>query len=174
MLARETGAHGVWIAIWSVVGIAATAAAPALLDYPFLLMLLAPRAAFVFLAAPTIGIFWFVILGTIRLSISDANWFVVGRRVPERVAEMMEARDRKRESRWPWVRTMGRASARLVKLLCASAPLAAIVLFLRPNGRYLGVAGAFGVGGRLAGISSVGGTIVYLVAVHLGVAEIFG
>jgi len=173
-LVRDTGAHGLWIAIWSVVGIAATAGSPFLLDAPFLLMLLAPRAAFVLLAAPTVGIFWFVILGTVRLSIADANWFVVGRRLPGRIAEMVEQRQGKVESRWPWVRTVGRMSSRLVKLLCASAPLAALVLFLRPNGRYLGVAGAFGVGSTLAGVSSVGGTIVYLIAVHLGVAELFG
>ena len=174
VLVRDTGGHGLWIALWSVVGIAGTAAAPFLLDTPFWLMLLAPRAAFVVLAAPTVGIVWFVLLGTLRLSVSDANWFVVGRRVPEHVNAMVEAREAKAENRWPWVRTAGRMSARLVKLLCASAPLAALVLFLRPNGKYLGVAGAFGVGGRLAGISSVGGTIVYLIAVHLGIAEIFG
>lgn len=173
-LIAEAGPHGLWIAFWSIVGIAATAGAPLMLDQPFLLMLLAPRAAFVVLAAPTVGMFWFVILGTLRLSVADASWFVVGRRAPQRIAAIAEQRERKLQSSWPWVRTAARMGARLAKLLCASAPLAALVLFLRPNGKYLGVAGAFGVGSAVAGISSVGGTIVYLIALHLGVAEIFG
>ncbi len=162
---KQSGPHGAWIALWSIVGWVGTATAPFLLDSPFLLMALAPRAAFVFLAAPTVGLFWFVVLGTLRLSITDANWFLVGKRLPQRSAP---ADHETPCSRW---RIPMRISRKLMALLCKSAPLAALVLFLRPNGRYLGVAGAFGVDGRIAGVSSIAGTIVYLIAVHLGIAE---
>ena len=166
---RASGGHGLWIAFWSVVGWVGTVTAPFLLDEPFLLMALAPRTAFVVLAAPTVGLFWFVLLGTLRLSITDANWFLVGRRMPELSSLHRRAEEDDAPPRW---RVPLRVSSTMVKWLCRSAPLAGLVLFLRPNGKYLGVAGAFGVGPRVAGISSVTGTIVYLIAVHIGVAEL--
>ena len=68
---------------------------------------------------------------------------------------------------------MWRITTKLCAWLCSTALLAAAVLFFRPNGRYLGVAGAHGVDSRLAGVSSVAGTISYLVAMHVGVGSIF-
>ncbi len=165
---RQSGVHGAWIALWSIVGWAGTATAPFLLDSPVLLMMLAPRAAFVLLAAPTVGLFWFVVLGTFRLSVTDASWFLVGRRLPQ-----WSAKQEDRMAQCPRWRVPMRIGRRLMVVLCTSAPLAALILFLRPNGRYLGVAGSFGVDSRLAGVSSVAGTIVYLIAVHLGVGELF-
>lgn len=67
-----------------------------------------------------------------------------------------------------------RITTKLCAWLCSTALLAAVVLFFRPNGRYLGVAGAHGVDSRLAGVSSVLGTMSYLIAVHIGMASFFG
>ncbi len=133
-----------------------------------LLMLLAPRAAFVVLAAPHIGFVQFVVLGTARLAVTDASWFIVGKRFPERTGGPTVL------SRVRWMRWTLRITTKLAAWLCSTGLLAAAVLFFRPNGRYLGVAGAHGVNSRLAGVSSVLGTVSYLIAVHIGVGSLFG
>lgn len=161
------GLHGVWILAWACVSWGATIWSPALIEHPVLLMLLAPRAAFVVLAAPHLGFLPFVLLGTLRLAITDASWFIVGKRFPDRARRVPTL------SRVGGLRWIVRITTRLCGWLCSTAMLAAAVLFFRPNGRYLGVAGAHGVDSRLAGISSVAGTVTYLVAVHVGVASVF-
>lgn len=130
-------------------------------------MLLAPRAAFVVLAAPHIGFLPFVAIGTARLAVTDASWFIIGKRFPDRTSGP-SLLSRMRVTRWTLAVTK-----RLCAWLCSTALLAAVVLFFRPNGRYLGIAGAHGVNSRLAGFSSVLGTMSYLVAVHLGVGRLF-
>lgn len=130
-------------------------------------MLLAPRAVFVLLAAPQMNLVAFVLLGTARLAMTDASWYIVGKRFPERTGK------RGTLSR---IRGMGwivRVTTCLCRWLCSTALLAGMVLFFRPNGRYLGVAGAHGVDSRIAGASSVAGTVAYLVAVHLGATTFF-
>jgi len=62
---------------------------------------------------------------------------------------------------------------RLAALMIRSRTLAAGVLFLRPNARYLAVAGAYGIPGVVAGSAAVAGTISYLVLIHSGVSFIF-
>ncbi len=146
----------------------ATIWSPALVGHPVLLMLLAPRAAFVVLAAPHIGFVQFVAIGTARLAVTDASWFIIGKRFPDRTVGPTAL------SRVRWMRWTVRITTKLCAWLCSTGLLAAVVLFFRPNGRYLGVAGAHGVTARLAGVSSVLGTVSYLVAVHLGVARLFG
>lgn len=130
-------------------------------------MLLAPRAVFVVLAAPHLNLVAFVLLGTARLAVTDASWFIAGRRFPTRTGKAGPL------SRVGGLRWLVRVTSQLCRWLCSTGLLAAAVLFLRPNGRYLGVAGAHGVDSRLAGVSSLAGTICYLVAVHVGVASLF-
>lgn len=145
---------------WTVVGVAGTIAAPVLIHRPVLLMALSPRAAFVALAARHLGLTAFVALGTARLCVSDASYFILGGRFPRSVQ--------------PSSRRVLRSAQRSMRLLCSSPPLAGLVLFLRPSGRYLAVAGAHRVSAPLATITSVTGTVVYLIAVHQGLGLMFG
>lgn len=154
--------------MWSLVGWSGTAGSPFLIDRPLLLMMLAPRAPFVLLAAPSTGFLLFVVLGTIRLSLTDASWYLVGCRVPQR-ARVGTTGNR----RWHAARVCASVSRRLVEALCRSRMLAGAVLFFRPNGRFLGVAGAFGVPAKLAASMSLFGTFVYLVVIHVGMSEVF-
>lgn len=165
---RSFGHHGSWILGWAALSWTATIWSPALVGHPVLLMLFAPRAAFVVLAAPHIGFLPFVALGTARLAVTDASWYIVGKRFPDRTNAPTAL------SRVRWMRWTIRITTKLCAWLCSTAVLAAAVLFFRPNGRYLGVAGAHGVDSRLAGISSVLGTMSYLIAVHIGMASFFG
>ena len=165
---RATGVHGVWIGVWSVVGVTGTIAAPALLGHPVLLMLLSPRAVFVALAAKETSLVALVVLGLFRLSIADLSYFVLGRRAE---ATLAIAAQQVRARRWWSPAAFGDRCARA---LCRSRTAAALVLFLRPSGRYLGVAGAYGVPTRLAALASVGGTVVYLIAMHQGAKWLIG
>ncbi len=164
---RGTGVHGVWIALWSIIAWGATPIAPLLLDVPVALMLLTPRAAFVLLAAPKLDLTTFIMLGTLRLSITDASWFIVGRRFPDAAPKL------RLDPRGWWYRLPLRWSRLACRWITGRPLLAGTFLFLRPTGRYLGVAGANGVCGRLAGICSVVGTVVYLALVHAGLATVF-
>ena len=170
---REARGHGVWILVWSVVSWVGTALSPTLLDRPVLLMALAPRATFVLIAAPHLGLWSFVALGTLRLSLTDWNWYLVGRRFPERGAAKAD-KARQADSRFVWVRWTLRVTNQLCRWLAGRRLVAGAVLFLRPNGKYLGVAGAYGVGPVVAGVSSVSGTVLYLIAMHQGAGALFG
>ncbi len=162
-----TGFHGAWIGLWSAVGLAGTLAAPFLLDQPLLLMALAPRALFVGLAAPGSDFLAFVIIGLIRLGIADASYFILGRRFPERtVSKKIDGLPR-------WRRLAALGCHRLVTMISSTPLTAFLALFIRPSGRYLAVAGSYGVSPRLAGWSSVLGTVTYLVAVHQGLGFLF-
>lgn len=165
---RSLGLHGPWILAWASLSWLGTIWSPALLAHPVALMLLAPRAAFIVLAAPHLGLLQFVALGTTRLAVTDASWFIVGKRFPDRPCKANFL------SRIPMLKWTLRVSAKLCSWVCSTRLLAAAVLFFRPNGKYLGVAGANGVSSRLAGASSILGTVAYLVAVHVGAGSFFG
>jgi hypothetical protein len=169
---RDARGHGVWILIWSMVSWVGTAWSPMLLERPVLLMALAPRATFVVLAAPHMNFVTFVLLGTVRLSLTDWNWYLVGRKFPERGAAKATASTA--SSGRVWVRWMLRFTNRMCTWLAGRPIVAAAVLFIRPNGKYLGVAGAYGVGPWVAGLSSVSGTMLYLAAVHQGAGFLLG
>lgn len=150
--------------LWSVVGMASTLAAPLLIGLPVVLMALAPRLVFVTLAAPQLDLFSFVALGTLRLSVTDPSYFIVGRRAAGSAAA------------FPFASPSGflsRSAKWLIGLITKSKLLAAAVLFLRPNSRYLAVAGWHQVPGWLAGSAAALGTMVYLVALHSGVSFLF-
>ncbi len=166
-----SGGHGVWILIWSLVGWGGTALAPFLTDHPFVLMLLAPRALFVALAVDSVALVPFVLAGTLRLAMTDASYFILGRRFP---------RDRSSSGRRPRslvrmrvARAFVRWTDALCRWLCNHGVKAGTVLFFRPNGKYLAVAGSYGVSARVAGWSSVSGTMLYLASFHLGIGLIF-
>jgi hypothetical protein len=170
---RQARGHGVWILLWSIVSWVGTALSPTLLERPVLLMALAPRATFVLLAAPHMGLWSFVALGTLRLSLTDWNWYLVGRRFPERGAAKAD-RARTDQSRFPWVRWTLRITDQLCRWLAGRRLVAGAVLFFRPNGKYLGVAGAYGVGPALAAATSLSGTVLYLIAMHQGLGALLG
>ncbi len=162
-----TGFHGAWIAMWSAVGLTGTLAAPFLLDQPLILMALAPRALFVGLAAPGSDLLTFLLIGVIRLGIADASYFILGRRFPERtVSKKIDGLPR-------WRRLAAMGCHRLIAMISSTPLLAFVALFIRPSGRYLAVAGSYGVRARVAGWSSVLGTVTYLVAVHQGAGFLF-
>lgn len=154
---RATGRHGAWIGVWSVIGWGGTLLAPLLIDHPFLLMLMAPRALFVALAADSVGLMGFVVLGTLRLGVTDASYFILGRR--------FRRTDRSPRGRF---RLLMRWTDVMCRWLCKDRLRAGTVLFLRPNGKYLAVAGSYGVSPWVAGLSSVFGTALYLTSFHLG------
>lgn len=162
-----SGGHGIWILVWSLVGWGGTALAPFLSEHPFVLMLLAPRALFVALAVDSVALIPFVIAGTLRLAMTDASYFILGRRfsrgdTPRRPRPLANARLRV-------ARIFVRWTDGLCRWLCNHGVKAGTVLFFRPNGKYLAVAGSYGVSARVAGWSSVSGTMLYLASFHLGV-----
>lgn len=165
---RQTGAHGAWIGIWSVLGLGGTVASPLLLSTPALLMFLAPRAVFVALAAPTLPLVPFLLMGLFRLSVADGSYFVLGGRVQTQVAEYAE---RCRSRRW-W--SPSGFADRCARWICHSRLMAGVVLFFRPSGRFCGVAAAYGVPAWLTGTATLSGTVVYLVAMHQGAQLLIG
>lgn len=171
-LAR-TGGHGAWIAAWTLVGWIGIAAAPFLIeDHPFLLMVLAPRTLFVALAVDSVDVVTFVLAGTLRLSIADGSYFIIGRRFPRQGRRVLAA-GANAGTIARLRRTVMRVADTLAHWLCARGLKAGIVLFFRPNARYMAVAGSYGVSARLAGWSSVIGTAVYLTSMYVGVGALF-
>jgi len=156
--------HLSWMGLWSVVGMASTVIAPLLIGLPVVLMALAPRLVFVSLAAVKMDLLSFVALGTLRLSVTDPSYFIVGRRAAQQAADFPL-----KPPRGPLTRLV----SWFVQLISRSHLLAAVVLFLRPNSRYLAVAGWNRVPGWVAGVAASTGTMVYLVAVHSGITLIF-
>lgn len=159
---RHGGVHSQWIVFCSLITTAGTIVTPLLLHRPVLLLLLAPRTVAVALAAGHLDLAEFLVLGTLRLSLADPSYFVMGRRF----ASIPGAR---RGPRGP----LGRLVLWLLDLIGRSSVLAGVVLFLRPSGRYLAVAGAKGVSVTLAMTAAATGTICYLAVVHTGRAQLF-
>lgn len=167
---RQSRRHGIWILLWSVVGWVGTGLAPMLTGQPFLLMLLSPRALFVALASNSVPLVPFVLLGTLRLSVTDASYYVIGRRLP---SEVRPSAPVARGGVIGLARSLARKGDRLCRWFCARPRLAGAFLFLRPNGKYLGLAGAYGVNSLVAGLSATLGTATFLAAIHLGAAALF-
>lgn len=159
--AGHSRGHMGWIVLWTCTATVGTVLSPVLLRYPVALMAMAPRALFVAVAATQLDLASFVVLGTVRLGVTDPSYYLVGRRLGAAASDRTDARRRSGLFR------------RLVTLMCRSRPLAAGVLFLRPNARYLAVAGANGIPGVVAGGAAIAGTISYLVLIHSGVGFVF-
>mgnify|MGYP000214782643 CR=1 FL=1 len=168
---RQSRRHGMWILTWSLVGWIGTALAPVLSGQPFLLMMLSPRALFVALASNSVPLLPFVLLGTLRLSVTDASYYLIGRKLP---GEVRPAAPEQRGGRViTFFRSIARRGDRICRWFCARPRLAGAFLFFRPNGKYLGLAGAYGVNSWVAGLSATLGTATFLTAVHVGFAAIF-
>lgn len=171
-LLSQSRGHGTWIVLWSLVGWVGTALAPTLTDMPLLLMLLSPRALFVALASGSVSLIPFVVLGTLRLSVTDASYFIMGSRFPQDT-DAPPSTTARAGTPTRLMRRIGRKGDALCRWFCARPKLAGAFLFLRPNSKYLAVAGAYRVSPWLAGISAVTGTAAFLTAVHVGIGAIF-
>ncbi|MEZ5279906.1 MAG: hypothetical protein R2770_05500 [Acidimicrobiales bacterium] len=101
--------------------------------------------------------------GTVRLSVTDASYFVCGRRAPSAARTRLP----RKTSGFARLRSWGK---RLGDLIHERPVLASAVLFARPSGRHLAIAGACGVSGLQASLSAVLGTIAYLALIHQGLA----
>lgn len=155
-----------WILTWSIVGWIGTLAAPVLAEHPFVLMMLSPRTLFAAMAVDSVNLAVFVLLGTLRLAATDASYFIVGRRYPG----LGQARRERRASAFARIRRrITNVVDAMVRWLCGHGLKAGTVLFLRPNGKYMAVAGANGVSAAVAGCASVAGTMLYLSFLYLGV-----
>lgn len=143
--------HVVPIVASSAVSALATVAAPRLAGSPLLLIALAPRLPFLLLAAGRVPLVLFLLIGTARLCMTDAQHFALGRRFGPAVLEPVCGR-----FRLP-------AWCRPVRLPAGSGTLLAV--FLRPVGRHLVLAGAGGASPMAVACADVAGTVAYLVAV---------
>ena len=134
-------------------------------------MMLSPRALFVALASGSVPLVPFVVLGTLRLSVTDASYFIIGSRFPRDTDAPPSTARVGTATRL--LRRLGRKGDAICRWFCARPKLAGAFLFVRPNSKYLAVAGAYRVSPWLAGLSAVTGTAVFLAAIHLGIGAIF-
>lgn len=167
---RRSRRHGAWIVLWSGIGLVGTLLAPVLVNHPFVLMLLSPRALFVAMASDSVGLVPFVLLGTLRLSATDASYYIIGRTLPDELAgnPTSDPGPVRRA-----IQAVAGRGDRICRWFCSRPRLAGAFLFVRPNGKYLGLAGAYGVNRWLAGLSATLGTATFLTAMHIGVAAAF-
>jgi hypothetical protein len=144
------------LAALTVVSSLGTVAAPGLRGQPLLLVALSPRLAFLTLAAPKTALLPFLLVAGIRLCLADPFHFVLGRRHGAAALERLERSD----GRCRRVRGALRAAR---SVACRCVPL---LVFLRPNGTNLAIAGASR--GRVlhVAVADVVGTLAYLLVVH--------
>lgn len=170
---RQSRKHGIWIAVWSVVGWVGTLLAPTLTDTPFVLMMLSPRALFVALASNSVPLLPFVLLGTLRLGVTDASHFIIGKRLPNESATQPTTAPTSAGLVRRTLRSVAKKGDALCRWFCLRPRFAGAFLFFRPNGKYLAIAGAYGVSAWTAGVASAGGTAAFLATVHLGIGALF-
>ena len=143
------------LAALTAVSSAGTLAAPGLLhhDQSLLLVALSPRLSFLAIAAPQTHLVPFLVVAGIRLCLADPFHFRLGQRHGAgAVHRLTGARNR-------LVRRAATAATRCIPLL----------VFLRPNGTNLAIAGASGdtrAGARRVIVADAVGTLVYLVLIH--------
>jgi hypothetical protein len=140
------------LAVLTFISTVGTAAAPTLAhDQPLVLVALSPRLAFLTLAAGKVGFVPFLVVGMLRLCLADPFHFALGRRhgaaAVDRVANRI---------RIPGISWLRRAAERCVPVL----------VFLRPNGTNLAIAGASRSRRLHVALADVAGTAAYLVAIH--------
>ncbi len=136
------------LAALTAVSSVGTLAAPGLTGRPLLLVALSPRLSFLALAAPKVGLVPFLIVAGIRLCLADPFHFVLGRRHGAGALDRLP--------RWPWLQRLQVFATRSVPLL----------VFLRPNGTNLAIAGASRGRAVHIAMADIVGTVVYLVVVH--------
>lgn len=123
-------------------------AAPGLTGRPLLLVALSPRLAFLTMAAPKVGLLPFLAVGMFRLCLADPFHFVLGRRHGTAALDRLPAKR--------WLNAFRNLAGRSIPLL----------VFLRPNGTNLAIAGASPSRGLQVAAADIVGTFVYLVLVH--------
>jgi hypothetical protein len=133
----------------SGISLIGTACTPLLLGNPLVLMLLSPRILFMGLAASQMSLIPFVLLASLRLSITDPFHFLIGRRHgPKHMVKL------------------GRIGRWMAKPGTHHKTVAIGLLMLRPIGRHLMWAGAQGVRVRWVVAIDIVSTVVYCVIVH--------
>ncbi len=145
---HEAKGHLLPIAALSAVSGVATLASPALGQFPVVLVALSPRLPFLLIASGRTPIVPLLIVATVRLCLSDVHYFTLGRRFGPAALQWVPGS--KRFGSW-WER------------IPAAAPL--LLVFLRPVGRHLALAGATPVSATAVGAADVASTAAYVVAV---------
>lgn len=136
------------LAVLTVISSLGTMAAPGLTEKPLLLVALSPRLSFLALAAPKVGLVPFLVVAGIRLCLADPFHFVLGRRHGSGAIDRL---------------TRNRILGKVHAIAGKSVPL---LVFLRPNGTNLAIAGASRGHTLHIAVADVVGTLVYLFLVH--------
>ena len=142
------------LAVLTAISSLGTLAAPGILagGRPLLLVALSPRLGFLAIAAPRTHLVPFLLVAGIRLCLADPFHFVLGRRHGSGTVARLTNRHR-------WIAAATRAATRCIPLL----------VFLRPNGTNLAIAGASSPTRRRAvhvAVADVLGTAAYLLLIH--------
>ena len=143
------------LAVLTIVSTAGTAAAPTLTHQPLVLMALSPRLAFLTLAAKDTAFVPFLVVGLIRLCLADPFHFALGRRHGTRALDRL-ARFKLLTS----IRNMTRHGV-------------PVLVFLRPNGTNLAIAGASPTNKLHVALADVAGTLAYLLLIRLAGTALF-
>lgn len=139
----------------SWIGVAMT---PLLIHHPIILVGFAPRLLFLTLAAAVTSLPVFLLVGTLRLCIADPVNFSIGRVLGPRVQSRFSGKRRLPD----WL------TSRLKRTGPARKYAMSALLFLRPTGLTMNIAGANGVSGKSASALALAGTVTYLFLLHAG------
>ena len=142
----------------SVVSMVGTAASPALLHWPLLLVVLSPRLLFLTMAATEVHWVPFLLVATARLCLADPFHHRLGQVCGASAVKRLPGP----------LRRLAERSTTLQR------PLAAVAVVVRPNGPILAWAGSQGLSIRVVQALAVAGTLAYLVALRAGAAAVFG
>ena len=138
------------LALLTAISSLGTMAAPGLAtSKPLLLVALSPRLSFLAIAAPKTALVPFLVVAGIRLCLADPFHFFLGRRHGSHAIAKLAERNR-----------LLRATHRIAN---KSVPL---LVFLRPNGTNLAIAGASKGHAAHVAAADIVGTIVYLLLIH--------
>ncbi|HEX7166620.1 MAG TPA: hypothetical protein VF230_06545 [Acidimicrobiales bacterium] len=152
LLTHEARRLVVPLAVLTAISTAGTAAAPSLVaaDQSLLLVALSPRLAFLTLAAKDASLVPFLVVGLLRLCVADPFHFALGKRHGATALDRIPG-------------AVGRALVRVRAVAMRSVP---VLVFLRPNGTNLAIAGAARSNRLHVAIADVVGTIAYLLAIR--------
>jgi hypothetical protein len=139
------------LAVLTAISSLGTVAAPGLIagGQPLLLVALSPRLSFLAIAAPHTHLLPFLLVAGVRLCVADPFHFSLGRRHGTKAVDRLTGTHR-------WV-------ARATAVATRSIPL---LVFLRPNGTNLAIAGASTQRTLHVVVADVVGTVAYLLLIH--------
>jgi hypothetical protein len=142
----------------SLISAVGTASAPALLQWPLLLVALSPRLVFLTLAAGQVHWLPFLLVATARLCVADPFHHRLGQICGASAIGRLPGPIR----RWA------------ERSVAVQRPLAAAAVLVRPNGPFLAWAGSQGLSSGVVHALALVGTVAYLLAVRAGAAALFG